>query len=64
MRLAYSFRGSVCYHHGWKYGSVQAVMVLEKDLMIVLYLDSKAPRRRLPSEGNQEESLSSTLGGP
>jgi hypothetical protein len=41
MGLAYSFRGSVHYYHGWKHGSVQAGMVLEKELR-VLYLDLKA----------------------
>jgi hypothetical protein len=38
--LAYSFRGSVHYHHGRKYGSVQADIVLE--LLKVLHLDQKA----------------------
>ena len=28
--LAYSFRGSVHYHHGGKHGSMQADMVLEE----------------------------------
>jgi hypothetical protein len=37
--LAYSFRGSVHYHHGRKHGSMQADMVLEKELR-VLHLDS------------------------
>jgi hypothetical protein len=32
--LAYSFRGSVHYHHGGKYGRVQADMVLKMDLLI------------------------------
>jgi hypothetical protein len=31
-RLAYSFRGPVRYHHGGKHCSVQADMVLEKEL--------------------------------
>jgi len=33
--LAYSFRGSVHYHHGRKHGSVQADMVLEKELRVL-----------------------------
>jgi hypothetical protein len=45
MGLAYSFRGSVHYHHGGKHGSVLADMVLEK--LRVLNLDPKAARRRL-----------------
>jgi hypothetical protein len=40
--LAYSFRGSVHFHHGRN----QANMVLEQELRI-LHLDLKAPRRRL-----------------
>jgi hypothetical protein len=36
--LAYSFRGLVHYHHGGKHGSIQAVMVQEKELR-VLHLD-------------------------
>jgi hypothetical protein len=44
--LAYSFRGSVHYYHGRKPGSIQADMMLEKELR-VLYLDLKAARRRL-----------------
>jgi hypothetical protein len=32
LRLAYSFRGSVFYHHGGKDGSIQADKVLEKEL--------------------------------
>jgi len=43
--LAYGFRGSVHYHHGEKHGSVQADMVLEKELR-VLHLDPKAARRK------------------
>lgn len=30
--LAYSFKASVHYHHGWKHDSAQADMVLGKDL--------------------------------
>ena len=41
--LAYSFRGLVHYHHGRKHGSMQADMVLEKELR-VLHLDLKAAR--------------------
>jgi hypothetical protein len=29
MGLVYSFRDSIHYHHGVKYGSMQAVVVLE-----------------------------------
>ena len=36
----------VHYHHGGKHGSMQADMVLEKELR-VLHLDLKATRRRL-----------------
>jgi hypothetical protein len=43
--LAYRFRDSVHYHHGRKYGSIQASMVLE-DLR-VLHLDLTAARRKL-----------------
>ena len=50
MELAYSFSGLVHYHHGGKHGSIQADMVLEKELR-VLHLDPVATRR-----------LSSTLG--
>jgi hypothetical protein len=38
--IAYSFRGSVHYHHDRKNGTVQAEIVLE--MPIVLYLDSQA----------------------
>ena len=41
MELAYRFRGSVRYHHSGKHGSIQADMVLEKELR-VLHLDPKA----------------------
>jgi hypothetical protein len=44
MRLAYRFRGSVCYHRGRKYGPTQADMVLQEPR--VLHLDLKAARRR------------------
>jgi hypothetical protein len=43
LELAYSFRGSVHYHHSKYHGSMQADMVLEKELR-VLHLDSKATR--------------------
>ena len=39
--LAYSFRGLVHYHHGKKYGGMQADMVLEKELR-ALHLDLRA----------------------
>jgi hypothetical protein len=43
--LANSLRGSVHHHHhGGKHGSVQADMVLEKELR-ALHLDPKAGRR-------------------
>ena len=40
MGLAYPFRGLVYYHHGRKYGSMQADMVLEEPR--ILHLDLKA----------------------
>ena len=43
MGLAYSFRGSVHYHHGGKHGSLQADMVLEE--LRVLHLNPKAGDR-------------------
>jgi hypothetical protein len=52
--IAYSFRGSVHYHHGRKHGSVQAGMVLE--MLRVLHLVPKANRRRLLPD-NLEEGL-------
>jgi hypothetical protein len=39
--VVYSFRGLVHYHHGRKHGSMQADMVLEKELR-VLHLDLQA----------------------
>jgi hypothetical protein len=39
--LAYSLRGLAHYHHGKKHGSMQADVVLEKDLR-VLHLDLQA----------------------
>jgi hypothetical protein len=44
--LAYSFRGSVHYLHGWKHSSLQADEVLAKE-MRGLHLDLKVARRRL-----------------
>jgi hypothetical protein len=38
LELAYSFRGSVHYHHDRKHGSIQADMVLEKKLRNKLLL--------------------------
>ena len=61
MGLAYSFRGSVHYHHGKKHGRIQDDMVLEKE-QTSLHLDAKAARRKLSAAGSQEE-ISSTLGG-
>jgi hypothetical protein len=54
--LAYRFRGSVHYHYGGKHGSIQAGMVLEKELRVVLHLDPKATKR-LSSAGSQEEAF-------
>ena len=45
--MAYSYRDSV-HCNGRKHGSIQADMVLEKELR-VLHLDSKAARKRLSS---------------
>jgi hypothetical protein len=42
--LPYRFRGSVHYCQGRKHGSIEADMVLEKELR-VLHLDWKAARR-------------------
>ena len=41
LELAYRFRGLVHYHHSRKHGSIQADMVLEKELR-VLHLDPQA----------------------
>jgi hypothetical protein len=52
--LAYKFRGSVHYHQGnqgGKHGSIQADMVLEKELR-VLHLDPTAAKRSLASSGS------------
>jgi hypothetical protein len=46
--LAYSSFGSVHYHHAGKHGSIQADMLLEKELR-VLHHDPKAARKRLTS---------------
>jgi hypothetical protein len=56
---AYSFRGSVHYHHSRKHGSLQADMLLEKKLR-VLHLEPNAGRRGPSSIGSQEEVLFST----
>jgi hypothetical protein len=45
LELAYRLVGSVHYHHDRKHGSVQADMVLEKELKS-LHLDLKAANRR------------------
>ena len=50
--LAYRFRGLVHYHYDRKHGSIQADMVLEKELRF-LHLDPTAASR---------ETDSSTLG--
>jgi hypothetical protein len=36
--LAYSFRGLVSYHHSRKHGSMQADMVLEKELRFYILI--------------------------
>jgi hypothetical protein len=46
LELAYRFRGSVHYYHGRKHGSIQADVLLEKELGI-LHIDLKATRRRM-----------------
>jgi hypothetical protein len=46
--LAYSFRGSVHYHHGGKSGMMQADLVLEKPGVP----DGRAAMRRLSSLGS------------
>jgi len=46
--LAYSFKGSVHYHHGRKHGSMQADMVLEEPR--VLHLDLQASGDRVDTE--------------
>jgi hypothetical protein len=48
LELAYSFRGSILYHHNKKHGSRQVDMVLEEALRI-LHLDMKVAWRRLVS---------------
>jgi hypothetical protein len=45
--LAYSFRGLVHYHHGRKHGSMQADIMLKKELR-VLHLDLTKARTRVP----------------
>jgi hypothetical protein len=50
--LAYSFRGSVHYHHGRKLVSIQADMGLEKELREAASMRDyilQAARRGLPS---------------
>ena len=51
----------VHYYHSRKHGSIQADMVLEKELR-VLQLDLKTARR-LSSMGSQEENLPTVLDG-
>jgi hypothetical protein len=36
--LAYSFRGSVCYHHVGKHGIIQADLLLEKELRVYILI--------------------------
>jgi hypothetical protein len=61
LELAYRFRGLVYYHHSRKHGSIQADMVLEKELR-VLHLDSKATRRDCGPRAARRK-FSSTMGG-
>jgi hypothetical protein len=65
--LAYCFRGSVHYNHGRNHGSLQANMMLKKELR-VLCLDMKKPGR-LSTEGSQQKVFFHTrqrlkTGGP
>jgi hypothetical protein len=54
--LAYRFRGSVYYYPGQKYGSIQAEMVLEKELR-VLHLAGQWWRTPLiPTLGKQRQA--------
>ena len=53
--LAYRFRGSVHYSHGWKHESVQEGMVLEE--LRVLHLVLKVNRRRLAFRQLGDSSL-------
>jgi hypothetical protein len=57
--LAYSFRGSVHYHYGRKYNSIQVDAVLEKEPR-VLHPDPKAVKKRLslPHWVEREHSIS------
>jgi hypothetical protein len=59
--MAYRFRSSVHYHHSRKHGSMQADMVLEKELR-VLHLDRKAARRDWHPQAPRRK-LSSSMGG-
>ena len=42
MRLAYRFRDLVHYLHGRKHDCMQADMVLEKELKVLLHIDPQA----------------------
>jgi hypothetical protein len=59
LRLAYTFRGLVCHHHGgtwaWQYPGDMILAELR-----ALHLDLKADRWRLSSTGSQEEALDLT----
>ena len=57
MELAYSFRGSVHYHHGGKYGSMWAEVVLGKELRAP-YLDLQAAEGNCHSRPSLSTSLS------
>ena len=62
MGLAYSFRGSVHYHHDLKHGSLQAHMVLEKELR-VLYLDPKVGKGDCHLQAARNTGQSLSIGG-
>ena len=61
LRLPYRFRGLVHYYHSRKNSSIQADMVLEKELR-VLHLYLKATSRDWPSQPAMRE-VSFSLGG-
>jgi hypothetical protein len=62
--LAYSFRSLVHYHYSQKHSSMQADMVLEKELR-VLHLNPKAAGGHSPLQvaRKRRRGVSSALGG-
>jgi hypothetical protein len=52
--LAYSFKGSVHYHHGGNHGSILPDKELEE--LRILHLDLKAAKRILSSTSSQQEA--------